>query len=68
MNSDIIIKREGYSMVLLSPQSDAAREWIDENLQTEGWQWLGGSLALDGRCAPPIVDGMLAAGLEVSFE
>jgi hypothetical protein len=67
MNADIIVRREGYSMVLFTPESDAAREWLEENLETEGWQWLGDSLALDGRCAPPIVDGMLAAGLEVSF-
>lgn len=39
------------SVVLVRPLTDAAREWIDENVQQEGWQWFGGALGVDARYA-----------------
>jgi hypothetical protein len=40
-----------------------AREWIDENCQTEPWQWLGLTLNVDYRCAADILQGMADDGL-----
>jgi hypothetical protein len=62
---DVHVRRDGYSMVVLTPATDAGRAWIDEHLHAESWQWLGGSLAIDGRYAEDILDGMLGDGLEV---
>jgi len=65
--SDVRVESGGRlaSMVLITPVSYVGRQWIDENLQVEGWQWLGGSLAVDKRYAAPIVDGMIGDGLDL---
>lgn len=62
--SDVRVESDS-SMVLITPVSYVGRQWIDENIQAEGWQWLGGSLAVDKRYAEPIVNGMLNDGLDV---
>ena len=50
----------------ITVNTKAAREWFSENVQTEGWQWLGNTLGIDdGRTFEAIVDGAQAAGLEV---
>jgi hypothetical protein len=55
----------GGSVVLLTPKTGTGRDWIDDNLDTEGWQWMGASLALDHRYAPPIIEGMIGDGLTI---
>ena len=47
------------SVVLLRPLSDEARLWIDENVQTEGWQWFGDAFAVEPRYVEPLVRGLL---------
>lgn len=49
----------------LTPLTAAAREWIDENLDVEGWQWLGGSVGIEPRMCPNIIQGMIDDGLAV---
>ena len=51
-------------LYLLDPQTDRGREWLVNNT-TRAWKWLSGSLAVNGRYAGPIVDSMIADGLEV---
>lgn len=58
------VQHEG-SMVLITPDSDADQEWLDENLETEGWQWLGKSLAVDQRFAEDLIEGMILDGVTV---
>jgi len=53
------------SIVLLRPKSDAAREWIDENLQLEDWQWYEGGAAIEHGYADAIIEGMKDDGLNV---
>lgn len=54
------------SVAVIDVLSEAAREWIDEHVESEGWQWLGKSrLCIEPRYAAPIVDGMVEAGLTV---
>jgi hypothetical protein len=59
---DVITDNFG-SIVGITPMTQAAREWIDENCQTEPWQWLGATLNVDTRLAGPILEGMSEAGL-----
>lgn len=59
---DVITDNFG-SIVGITPMTPAAREWIDENCQTEPWQWLGATLNVDTRYAGPILEGMAEAGL-----
>ena len=63
---DIEISHGG-SIALVTPLTDAGREWINDNLQVEAWQWMGcgSSLAVEPRCAQAIRDGAIDAGLEV---
>lgn len=51
------------SIVMIRPISDAARNWIDENVESEGWQWFGPSLCVDHRAAGPLLYGMQEDGL-----
>jgi hypothetical protein len=33
------------SIISIKPVSEAARTWVDDNVISEPWQWLGGALA-----------------------
>ena len=41
--SDFLITDHG-SIIAIVPLTPAAIEWIDENVASEPWQWLGGIL------------------------
>jgi hypothetical protein len=62
---DVLVENHG-SVCIVQPMSEAAREWIDENVQTEGWQWIGGGLAVEPRCVENLVNGVMEAGLTVA--
>lgn len=61
---DVTVTNEG-SVFLVTPYTQDARDWISENVHTEGWQWMGQSLAIEHRFVSDLVDGMLDAGLDV---
>ena len=46
---------DGGSVVLITPISEEAREWVSENVSLEPWQWLGGGFS----CEPRMVEGLL---------
>jgi hypothetical protein len=50
------------SIVMLRPNTDAAREWLDENVESESWQWQGPFLCMDARMAQPLIEGIEAEG------
>lgn len=60
-----IIADEG-SVVLIRPVSDAGREWLDENVESESYQWLGGNLAIEHGYADGLLAAMEEAGLGVA--
>jgi len=62
---DFLIADHG-SIVTIAPVSAAARDWIDENVASEPWQWLGGALCVDRRCADDLVTEIEAAGFDLS--
>jgi hypothetical protein len=43
---DVFVENHG-SVCIVQPMSEAAREWIDENVQTKGWQWICGGLGFE---------------------
>jgi len=49
-------------MAMLQPLTQKCREWIDENVYVESWQWLNGMLAIDHHFIEDIQVGMLEAG------
>lgn len=65
---DFVVRDEG-TIVLLAPQNDAAREWIDEHLYGDGGapvQWWGGSVAIDHGLADSILTGIISEGLTIA--
>lgn len=62
---DILIRDEG-TIVALSPVTKRGRAWVDDNIQAEPWQWLGGALCVDHRLAQDIIEGMAGDGLRLA--
>lgn len=62
--ADFRIHDQG-SVVGIEPISDDARAWMDANVASESWQWMGSVLYGDARMIPPVVDGMINDGLVV---
>jgi hypothetical protein len=62
--ADFRINDQG-TIVLFTPISDAAREWVDENVASDSWQWFGPQLCVDHRMAGDLLDGIVAAGFEI---
>lgn len=48
------------SIVLLTPETDAEREFFSEHVQTEDWQWWGDALACEPRYVQPILEAIEA--------
>lgn len=51
------------TMVGFYPHSDEAKQFIEENVQAESWQWLGPILWADHRMACDLYTGLQQAGL-----
>lgn len=67
-DSDFRVQDEG-SIVVLHPQNDAARSWIDDHLYAEdgeGPVWWGGGVAIERRYVQDILEGVAADGLVAS--
>ncbi len=63
MDADIRVADEG-TVFLFTILSERARQWVEENVNLEGWQWLGReSFAVDRRYAYPLAEGMQGDGL-----
>jgi hypothetical protein len=62
--TDVTFCDEG-SLVRITPLTEAALDWIDANVASEGLQWLGRSLCVDWRHGALILVGLEDAGLEV---
>ena len=60
---DVRIMDNG-SVVLIYPVSEAAKDWMDENVSLEGgWHRLGGGFACEPRMVEALLEGMSDAGL-----
>ena len=64
-NTDIRIIDDG-SLIGFKPVSEECLDWINENVESAGWQWMGNTLWVDHRMAGPLLDGIIAAGFEVA--
>jgi hypothetical protein len=61
---DIHIQSEG-SIILFHPLTQAAVDWIAENVQGDA-QWFGTALVVEHRYARDLAAGMMEAGLACS--
>jgi len=58
---DVLVRNEG-TVFVFCPLTERARAWIDENVQTEPWQWFGNALVVEHRYAWGLATGMKEAG------
>ena len=63
--TDFLIADHG-SIVTIRPVSEHACEWLDDNVVAEPWQWFGGALCIEHRCAPDILAAIAHAGFDMS--
>jgi hypothetical protein len=61
MPQDFRVTNHG-SIITIQPLTDEATTWLDENVEAEGWQWMGPSLCVEPRMAGALVDGIEEAG------
>ena len=61
---DVQIENCG-SIFTFQPLTDAASDWIEQNVPTEPWQWMGGRMCVEHRFARNLAQGMLDDGLKV---
>jgi hypothetical protein len=64
MAAVVLVENHG-SVALFTPMTPDARQWIEENVHVEPWQWIGCSVACEPRCLDQIVEGMQEDGLIV---
>ena len=58
---------DGGSIVLLKPESDRARAWVEENIgQDNGYQPYWPTVVCEPRYVGVIIDGMASDGLELA--
>jgi hypothetical protein len=55
--TNFLVTDEG-TVVLITPVSDRARQWVDENLSIEPWQWLGDGFGVEHRYANDIIEAI----------
>lgn len=61
--TDVLLENDG-SVVRFEIQTPEAMNWVKENINLEGWQWLGrNSFAVEHRFAKDIAEGMGNYGL-----
>jgi hypothetical protein len=60
---DVTVRNEG-TLFLFQPLTNAAKEWIDENVSDEAI-WYGRSLVVEHRYAEDVALGMIESGLRV---
>jgi hypothetical protein len=61
---DIEVYNHG-SLFIIYPKSPFAKEWVDENVCLEDWQWIGPGFVCEPRYVENLVAGMIGDGLEV---
>jgi hypothetical protein len=54
------------SIITIAPVSEAAHEWLSENVTSEPWQWQSGALSVEHRCAGDLICGIEVARFDIS--
>jgi hypothetical protein len=61
---DVTVENHG-TLFLFSPITQAAKDWVEKNVQLENYMRLGNSFACEHRFAQALADGMRDSGLLV---
>jgi hypothetical protein len=63
--SDFSISDHG-TVISIRPRNEAARQWLDENVISEPWQWVQGALCVEVRFARDLIIEIEQAGFVVT--
>jgi len=63
--SDFSISDHG-SIFLIRPLNAAGRQWLDENVVSEPWQWVQGALCVETRFARDLIIEIEEARFEIT--
>ena len=63
--SDFQIADHG-TVISVRPLNEAARQWLQENVVSEPWQWVEGALCVEPRFARDLIVEIEQAGFTVS--
>lgn len=58
---DFVVTDQG-TVIGFQPLTDGARQWTDEHVHSEPWQWMGNILWVDHRMAGGLLDGIESEG------
>jgi len=64
--NDLTVGDQG-TIFTFTPHTKAGSRFLHEDLETEGWQWLGETLCVDHRLAPVVMDGAINEGITFSI-
>jgi hypothetical protein len=64
--TDFTLDYDGGTVGRLTPETQAARDWINDHVESEPYQWLGPALCIESRYIAPIVERIVSDGLEVT--
>ncbi|MCI0558137.1 MAG: hypothetical protein MN733_06550 [Nitrososphaera sp.] len=53
------------SIMVFTPLTEAAKDWVEKNVHLEDWQRLGKGFGVDYRFAGNLIDGIICDGLTV---
>jgi hypothetical protein len=62
---DVEVSNQG-SIFMVYPMTQAAKDWVTENVAIESWQYLGPGFAVDHHYIENLISGMASDGLVVS--
>jgi hypothetical protein len=62
LQPDVLVANAG-TVFTFCPLTARAKTWIDDNVQTESYQWLGNVLIVEHRYAWGLAQGMIDEGL-----
>lgn len=63
ISADVLIADHG-SVMIVTPMTDMAREWVEDNVVTD--QWWGRGFAVEPRFMMDLAAGMEDAGLNIA--
>ena len=63
--ADIVVENHG-SVVMLRAMTRTAALWLQDNVVSEPWQWMGNAVAAEPRMVQAVIDGAEAEGLKVA--
>jgi len=55
-------------MYLVEPKTREAKQWVNENVDSEQWQWQGDSLAIESRCIGAIFQAIVDSDLDTNAD